>query len=98
MRSPDEEYVESTGVLNLLLWCACSLHLAARWNVRSFHYDWRKDLEEVAKRLASKLQDKDWIPAGEAVHIVAHGTGGLIAWALRVRHPELWEGPRRWDG
>lgn len=92
--NPHDEHIESTGVLKRY-YGVLLLHLAARWDVRDFHYDWREDLEKVAEKLFSGLQDKKWILPGEPVHIVAHGTGGLIAWALRVRHPELWESTRR---
>ena len=90
----DEESIESTGILKRY-YGVLLLHLAARWSVRSFHYDWRGALGDSAEQLFARLRDGEWIPAGERVHIVAHGTGGLIAWALRARHPELWSSPRR---
>ena len=87
-------HIESSGILKRY-YGVLLLHLAARWDVRSFHYDWREELGDTADKLFSRLQDKEWFPPGEPVHIVAHGTGGLIAWALRARHPELWESTRR---
>ncbi|MEO8494758.1 MAG: CHAT domain-containing protein [Planctomycetota bacterium] len=64
------------------------LTLAARWNVRSFAYDWRLDLEGIADKLARRAAE--WFGRDEPFHIVAFGMGALVARLMTVRHKDLW--------
>ena len=52
------------------------MELDARWEVRSFAYDWRESLDRSATRLDAELRA---FGAGGAVHIVAHSMGGLVS-------------------
>jgi hypothetical protein len=65
------------------------LTLAQRWNVRLFSYDWRKSLALAATQLQARIDE--CFPAGEQVHIVASGEGGIIARLYIARHGSHWE-------
>jgi len=63
--------------------------LAERWEVLPFAFDWRKDIDESADRLAGAIERF----AGTApVHVVAHSMGGLVARRMIQRHAALWNG------
>jgi pimeloyl-ACP methyl ester carboxylesterase len=64
------------------------LALRARWNVDTYAYDWRRDLDDAADGLAALIRERH---DGQPVHLVAHGAGGLVARQLVLRHPQLWE-------
>jgi pimeloyl-ACP methyl ester carboxylesterase len=63
------------------------LALRARWNVDTYAYDWRRGLDDAADGLAAIIRERH---AGQPVHLVAHGAGGLVARQLVLRHPQLW--------
>jgi hypothetical protein len=69
------------------------LSLSRNWNVRTFAFDWRKDLHLAAVELESQIER--WF-GGEPVHIVAHEMGGLVARAFIAKYPERWK--TMWDG
>lgn len=68
------------------------LSLSENWNVRSFWFDWRKDINLAAVELESQLSR--WF-GDEPVHIVAHEIGGLVARAFIGRYPKRWRA--MWD-
>ena len=63
------------------------MELDARWEVRSFAYDWRESLDRSAARLDGELRA---FGAGGAVHIVAHSMGGLVSRTLAALFSETW--------
>ncbi len=68
-------------------------HLATTHRVEPFPFDWRLSLFDEADRLAVAITkalddtEKNKLP----VSIVAHSMGGLVARAMIVDHPEVWE-------
>src|SRR3954463_16104214 len=64
------------------------LTLAAEWQVRTFVYDWRKDLAIAASELETQI--REWFPRGATVHLVAHGMGGLVGRLLAAPEPQRW--------
>jgi hypothetical protein len=70
------------------------LATAARWKVRAFWYDWRKDLDVAADQLYGAINE--WFGRDRPVHIVAHSSGGLVARAFIRKYPKRWEA--MWDG
>ncbi|MGE5757160.1 MAG: lipase/acyltransferase domain-containing protein, partial [Planctomycetaceae bacterium] len=68
------------------------LALSRSWNVRAFWYDWRKDLNQVADDLRTKLSQ--WF-GDQPVHLVAHSMGGLVARTFIKRHADRWKS--MWD-
>ena len=65
------------------------IKLRARWNVESFAYDWRKDIDVASDSLAAFIKDKF---GNEPVHIVAHSSGGLVARNFIRRYKTRWVG------
>jgi pimeloyl-ACP methyl ester carboxylesterase len=67
------------------------LKLQARWNVKPFAFDWRKDLDVSAHELNAfiKHEFKD-----QPVHLVAHSMGGLVSRNFIRLHPDTWAGMR----
>jgi CHAT domain len=63
------------------------MELDARWEVRSFAYDWRESLDRSAARLDGELRA---FGAGGAVHIVAHSMGGLVSRTFAALFSETW--------
>ncbi len=65
------------------------LWLKAYWNVEPFAYDWRKDLDQAAKRLKDLVETKF---KNQPVHLVAHSMGGLVSRNFIRLYPKLWKG------
>jgi pimeloyl-ACP methyl ester carboxylesterase len=84
--------VRATGILKRF-YGEQILSLSQNWTVRTFWYDWRKDLDVTADALAAQLSS--WFPENTPVHLVAHSMGGLVARTFIQRHPERWK--RMWD-
>lgn len=56
---------------------------------RSFCYDWRRNLFEVAEEFHAFCERE--FPNGQPVQVVAHSMGGLIAYAAMKKHPSKYE-------
>jgi CHAT domain-containing protein len=68
-------------------------HLAASHEVIEFAFDWRKPIEEEARRLAqvaqAALDARE--QSGQPVRFVAHSMGGVVVRTLQLEAPELWD-------
>ncbi len=68
-------------------------HLAATHEVIPFGFDWRRPIEDEARRLADAveraLDARD--ATGRPVRIVAHSMGGLVARTMRLERPKTWQ-------
>lgn len=64
--------------------------LASRFEVIPFPYDWRRSLVEEGERLAVEVE-AELRKHERPVHLLAHGTGGLVARALIAWHPDSWK-------
>lgn len=56
---------------------------------RSFCYDWRRNLFELAEEFHDFCERE--FPNGQPVQVVAHSLGGLIAYAAMKEHPNKYE-------
>jgi hypothetical protein len=65
------------------------LTLAQNWRVRTFTYDWRKSLRLAATQLQAHIEAN--FPAGEPVHMVALGAGGIVARLYIALYGERWK-------
>jgi hypothetical protein len=62
------------------------------WDVRTFAYDWRLDIDDSSKQLANQI--RTWFN-GQPVHLVAHSMGGLVSRNFIRLDRNLWES--MWD-
>jgi tetratricopeptide (TPR) repeat protein len=67
--------------------------LADTHEVIPFSFDWRRRLEEEARRLADSIDNSLAARAvtRQPVRVVAHSMGGLLVRALRLERPETWK-------
>jgi hypothetical protein len=65
------------------------LSLSAKWNVKAFWFDWRKDLDLAANELNARIGE--WFAADAPVHIVAHSMGGLVARSFIKTYGDRWK-------
>ena len=64
--------------------------LATRFKIVPFAYDWRNSLAAEGERLAVELE-AELRKHSRPVHLLAHGTGGLVALGLIARSPAAWK-------
>ena len=64
------------------------LWLKAYWNVETFAYDWRKDLDQAAGNLKALIETKF---KDQPVHLVAHSMGGLVSRNFIRLFPRVWK-------
>ncbi|MGB9179147.1 MAG: CHAT domain-containing protein [Pyrinomonadaceae bacterium] len=69
------------------------LSLAQDWNVYTFFFDWRKDLDLAADML--NVQVRAWLGEKKPFHIVAHSMGGLVARTFTKKYRARWDAA--WD-
>jgi pimeloyl-ACP methyl ester carboxylesterase len=91
--NPDYD-VRATGILKRY-YGELLLSLSENWRVRTFWYDWRKDLNVSADGLNAQLSG--WFDDAP-VHIVAHSMGGLVARTFMMRHEDRWNKMSVGDG
>jgi len=69
--------------------------LSATHEVIEFSFDWRRPIEQEARRLAGLLDQaltaRD--ATGQPVHLLAHSMGGLVARTVQLEQPQVWQ---RW--
>ncbi len=64
--------------------------LSTSHEVRPFPYDWRRSLQEEAKRLATDIEAALG-RTDQPVRLVAHSMGGLLARVMIHDHPRTWQ-------
>ena len=67
-------------------------HLAASHEVIPFAFDWRRPIEEEARRLADAVDAALDARAGsgQPVRLLAHSMGGVLARTLQLERPQTW--------
>ncbi|HZT54950.1 MAG TPA: hypothetical protein VFA35_01900, partial [Burkholderiaceae bacterium] len=75
-------------------------HLADTHEVIPFAYDWRRPIEDEARRLAVEIDARlaERSASQQPVRIVAHSMGGLLARTLRLEKPDTWKRMMARDG
>src|SRR5262249_49734297 len=66
--------------------------LSATHEVIEFAYDWRRPMEDEARRLAAAV-DAALVArerSGQPVRLLAHSMGGLVARTMQLEKPEVW--------
>jgi len=69
--------------------------LSASHEVIEFSFDWRRPIEQEARRLAQVMDQALQLRAAtcQPVHLLAHSMGGLVARTVQLERPEVWQ---RW--
>ncbi|MBN1662759.1 MAG: CHAT domain-containing protein [Deltaproteobacteria bacterium] len=91
----NSRYVVTPGELDKRVYTRAVLWLQASWNVESFPFDWRKDIDTASDALAVFIKQK--FPH-QPVHLVAHSMGGLVCRNFIRRHGEQWNALQGGDG
>ena len=75
-------------------------HLAATHELIEFSYDWRRPVEDEARRLATVVDDAlaRRSASGQPVRLLAHSMGGLVARTLQLEAPDTWRRLMNHDG
>ena len=68
-------------------------HLAASHEVIEFAYDWRRPIEDEARRLADAVEQalEARAASGQPVRLLAHSMGGVLARTLQLERPATWQ-------
>ena len=68
-------------------------YLSRTHEVIPFAFDWRRPIEEEARRLAGAVQEALAAreQSGQPVRMVAHSMGGLLARTMQLERPEVWK-------
>ncbi|MGA9996950.1 MAG: CHAT domain-containing protein [Pyrinomonadaceae bacterium] len=90
----DKKFKVNATIVDKRTYTRAVLKLRARWNVETFAFDWRKDINAASDALAAFIEDKFFIEGklkDKPVHLVAHSMGGLVARNLIHKKKTLWE-------
>jgi len=68
-------------------------YLSQTHEVIEFAFDWRKPMEEEARRLASAVEQALTIreKTGKPVRMLAHSMGGLVVRVMALERPDIWK-------
>lgn len=75
-------------------------YLADTHQVIPFAYDWRRPIEDEARRLASAVDAElsARTGSGQPVRLLAHSMGGLVARTMQLERPDTWQRMMARDG
>jgi pimeloyl-ACP methyl ester carboxylesterase/tetratricopeptide (TPR) repeat protein len=67
--------------------------LSATHDVIEFAYDWRRPIEDEARRLADKIEEElnAREASGQPVRLLAHSMGGVVARVMHLTCPVVWD-------
>jgi pimeloyl-ACP methyl ester carboxylesterase/tetratricopeptide (TPR) repeat protein len=89
---PGKDGVEPDGLVGMI-YDDLADFLSATHDVVEFAFDWRRPIEDEARRLAQAVETAVGAreKSGKPVRLLAHGMGGLVSRALQLERPEVWQ-------
>jgi len=68
-------------------------YLSRSHDVVPFPYDWRRSIQDNAKELAKKIEEKLSVceTSRQPLRLVAHSMGGLVVRAMIAQDPQIWK-------
>jgi tetratricopeptide (TPR) repeat protein len=96
---PGDEHVQPDGPVGMV-YDDLIEHLQATHEVIPFGFDWRKPIEEEARRLAAVVDRELDLRggSGQPVRIVAHSMGGVLTRTMQLERPKTFERLMKRDG
>ena len=76
-----------------LIYGALIEHFKHSHEVAVFDFDWRRPIEEEARRLAVEVEKQldARTSSGQAVRLLVHSMGGVVARTLQLEKPAVWQ-------
>lgn len=89
---PGADGVEPDGSIGMF-YDDLAAFLSRTHEVEEFPFDWRLPIEEEARRLAAAVEEALAArqKSGQPVRLLAHSMGGLVARAMQLERPDVWE-------
>jgi CHAT domain-containing protein len=96
---PRDEHVQPDGPVGMV-YDDLIEHLQATHEVIPFGFDWRKPIEEEARRLADVVDRELDLRggSGQPVRIIAHSMGGVVTRTMQLERPRTFERLMKRDG
>ncbi len=84
--------VQPDGPIHLI-YGALIEHLKMSHDVAVFDFDWRRPIEEEARRLAIEVEKQldARASSGQPVRLIVHSMGGVVARTLQLEKPNVWQ-------
>lgn len=88
---PGGDDVQPDGPIGMIYDDLCD-YLAATHEVIPFAFDWRRPIEDEARRLADAVEHAldARAASGQPVRLIAHSMGGVVARTMQLERPETW--------
>ena len=88
----DADGVKPDGAISLV-YGALVEHLKKSHDVEVFDYDWRRPIEEEARRLAVDVERllAARTASGQPVRLIVHSMGGVLTRTLQLEKPATWQ-------
>lgn len=87
-RDADPAYKVFPSGIDKRTYARAVLTLRTKWNVETFPFDWRKDIDDASNMLSKFIETK--FP-NKPVHLIAHSMGGLVSRNFIRLHRDLWD-------
>lgn len=96
---PGDEHVQPDGPVGLV-YDDLIEHLTATHEVIPFGFDWRRPIQEEARRLADVIDRELDLRGGtgQPVRIIAHSMGGVVTRTMQLERPRTFERMMKRDG
>lgn len=96
---PGEEHVQPDGPVGMV-YDDLIEHLQATHEVIPFGFDWRRPIQEEARRLADVVERELDLrgASGQPVRVIAHSMGGVVTRTMQLERPRTFERMMKREG